>query len=407
MLEFFQNNLSFTLFILFLTVFLFYKRKRVEVQGSFPFLYMIMYKTKLGLDKMDKWSKKHPNIFLYLGHLSVFIGILGIFASIAMMFWGIQFTLDNNLGSGGGLVLPIKTDAGLDGAVPVFYVPFWYWLLALFVLVVVHEFAHGVIAQRFGIKVKSSGFAFGALFLPIMPAAFVEPDEKQMAKASWYHQIAVFGAGSTSNFLFGFLFLFIWIFGAGALIDNTMEINTIQFINVDNQSDLYNYNISQGKILSLNGETNNENIFDNLRNLSINESINMSILDTQTNKTKEVTITTLENEAREGYGRVGITLDTSNMLITKDEYSVIGKFPLYFERLFFYLWMLNIGIGIMNLLPIWITDGGQIAKILLLRRFKEKTAMSIYNYISLLSLVLIIFTIWPSTIIWLITFFPF
>lgn len=399
---FILNNASFFIFVLFMTAFLIYKRKKVEVQGSFPIMYMILYKTRFGLDKMDSWSKNRPKVFLYLAYLSIIIGILGIFASVAMMIWGLDYTITNNLGSGGGLVLPLKTDAGMDGSVPIFYVPFWYWIIALFILVIVHEFAHGVIAERFKIKVKSSGFAFGALLFPILPAAFVEPDEKSLSKAKWWEKIAVFGAGSTSNFLFGFLFLFIWIFAAAPMIDNTMTFGDIKFGSVMNKSSLTNYDITSGQIIALNGEENKELIFTNLMNLSVNESINLTINNSDGINTYN--ILTFENPQKENKGMIGISnLQTS--FTNKADYTWIGNFPLYFEKLFYYLWMLNIGIGIMNLLPLWITDGGQITRTLLEQKFKRKMAMKLYNWISLFSLLLIIFTIWPSTLISLINLF--
>lgn len=401
-LEFITNNLSFFLFIIFMTLFLVYKKDKVEIQGSFPFLYMILYKTRLGLDKMASWSKKHPNVFLYLSYLSIFVGIVGIFAAMGMMFWGLDYTITNNLGSGGGLVLPLKTQAGLDGAVPIFYVPFWYWIIALFILVVVHEFAHGVIAERFNIKVKSSGFAFGALLLPILPAAFVEPDEKSLNKAKWKHQIAVLGAGSTSNFIFGFLFLFIWIFAAGSLIDNTMTYSDIHFGSVSNQSSLYNYNISSGNIVALNGIEDKINITSKLFNLSVNESINLTIENGGILKTYQ--IKTYQNPTNKDKGMIGIS-NLNLELVPKPDYFWVGKFPLYFERLFFYLWMLNIGIGIMNLLPLWITDGGQITRVLLEQKFEKKTAFKIFNWMSFIGLILILFTIWPSLLISLINMF--
>lgn len=399
-IDFILNNKSFFVFVILMTFFLIYKKDKVEVQGSFPFLYMILYKTRFGLDKMSSWSKNNPKFFLYLSYFSIFIGIVGIFVAFIMMFWGLDYTISNNLGSAGGLVLPLKTDSGMNGAVPIFYVPFWYWLFALFVLVVVHEFAHGVIAERFNIKVKSSGFAFGAFLLPILPAAFVEPDEKSMSKAKWWKQIAVLGAGSTSNFIFGFLFLFIWIFGAGSLIDNTMTYGDIYFGSVSNESDLINFNVTSGNIIALNGIEDKINLTNKLFNFSINETVNITIENEGILNTYQ--IRTYRNPQREGKGMIGIS-NLNFKLVPKSNYFWIGEFPLFFERLLFYLWMLNIGIGIMNLLPLWITDGGQITRILLEKRFDKKRGLKIFNLLSFLSLVLIIFTIWPSLLISIIS----
>jgi membrane-associated protease RseP (regulator of RpoE activity) len=84
------------------------------------------------------------------------------------------------------------------------FVPFvWGWI-ALFVTMVVHEFAHGILCRAEGIKVKSMGLVF--LIFPI--AAFVEPDEEELfgtasrpAVASRGARVRILSAGVISNFL--------------------------------------------------------------------------------------------------------------------------------------------------------------------------------------------------------------
>ena len=84
------------------------------------------------------------------------------------------------------------------------YIPFvWGWI-ALFVTLLVHEFAHGILARVEGIKVKSMGLAF--LAAPI--AAFVEPDDEELfgtaekpAIASRGARVRILSAGVISNFL--------------------------------------------------------------------------------------------------------------------------------------------------------------------------------------------------------------
>lgn len=392
MIELIQNNLSFFIFIILLTIFLIIKRKNLAVSGPFPFLYILMYRTTWGLDKMTKWSEKHPKLFLNLAYLSAFIGIIGIFASFIFMFWQLGFIVDHQLTQGGGLVLPLKTDSGLDGAVPVFYIPFLYWIIALFILAVVHEFAHGVISERFKVKVKSSGFAFMGILAPIFPAAFVEPDEKELNKKPWWQKVAVMGAGSTSNFIFGILFFFVWIGVAGPLIDNTMEVGDISFNSVMNQSGLFGQ-IESGKIISLDGEYDNENIIDNLKTLKPNQTINLEIESEE--NTKNYTFQTFKHEQIEDKGMIGISgLDFG--LRNQEGYSWLGDFPLGFERALFWIWFLNIAIGIMNLLPLWITDGGQIAKIVFHKYLGEKKGLLLYSIVSWGSLIMIILTMWPA-----------
>ena len=442
MYEFIQENLAFLIFILLLNVFLFIKRKDLSLQGKFPFFYVLMYRTKLGLDKMDRWSKKYPKTYLYLAYLCVFVGIAGMLFVFALMFWQLGFILDNNLTTGGGLVLPVKTDDGTLGGIPVFSPPFFEWLVALFILMVVHEFAHGVIGERFGVKIKSSGLAFfGSMYLilffvlisfslggmdtsnffafnmeaminllilifvillPLMPGAFVEPDEKQLAKKPWWQQVAVMGAGSTSNFLFGFLFLGFWLLVSGPFIGATMQGHGLEFGSVMNQSSFNELGITSGELVSFNGRDSLDDILVQLDNLSLNQSYNVGIL--QNGTYSEYSITTFENPLNNSRAMIGI----SNLEINyenKEGFEFLGNFPLALQGVLFWIWFLNIAIGIMNLLPIWITDGGQIFRIMSVKYFGEKRGLVLNNVVSYISFILIIFTIFPSLLIKIIGLF--
>jgi Zn-dependent protease len=399
MIEFIQANLAFIIFVILLSVFLYIKRKNLVISGPFPFLYMMLYKTTWGLKQMTNWSHKHPRLFLNFAYLSVFIGIIGMFASFIFMFWQLGLMIDMGITSGGGVVLPIQTEGGLDSAIPVFYVPFMYWIIALFVLVVVHEFAHGVVSERFNVNIKSSGFAFGGLILPIMPAAFVEPDEKQLNKKPWWQKVAVMGAGSTSNFIFGFLFLLVSLFIANPLIENTMELENIKFNDVMNQSGLYNQ-VESGTIISFNGKTETLDIYADFQNLTPNEEITLEIRSSEddiTGKslTKEYTFTTFENPTNSEKGMIGISGLEMN-LKNKDEYKWLGSFPEEFQMVIFWIWFLNIAIGIMNLLPIWITDGGQVSKTMFSKWCGKIWGNRIYHSLSWIVLGLIFFTMKPQ-----------
>lgn len=85
------------------------------------------------------------------------------------------------------------------------YIPFvWGWI-ALFVTMVVHEFAHGILSRVEGVRVKSMGII---TFLVAPIAAFAEPDEEELfgnkekppivGKAA---RIRILSAGVISNFL--------------------------------------------------------------------------------------------------------------------------------------------------------------------------------------------------------------
>jgi len=84
---------------------------------------------------------------------------------------------------------------------------FSYWILSIFLIAVIHEFSHGVVGRAWKLKIKSSGFAFLSILVPVIPAAFVEPDEKQTAKASARAQLGMLSAGPFSNVVFAALIL--------------------------------------------------------------------------------------------------------------------------------------------------------------------------------------------------------
>jgi len=75
-----------------------------------------------------------------------------------------------------------------------------YFLLSIPIVLIMHEGAHGIVATLEKIKIKTGGFAvFIALF-----AGFVEPDEKEFDSAKKISKLRVIGAGATSNVIFAF-----------------------------------------------------------------------------------------------------------------------------------------------------------------------------------------------------------
>ncbi len=429
-MEFFLQNIEFVLFISLLCIFLYAKRKQLDVQGKIPSLYILLFKTQAGLKQMKSWSKQKPRLFSFFAYLSIFVGVTGLFAIIPFLIYQLYFMFQNSIESAGGFALPLTGSVCNNPLV--FCIPFWYWLIALFILVIVHEFAHGVIAQRYGIKIKSSGLAFFGsshliggiflliiyfnysfaqilaldpgfittlitglilMFLPIMPGAFVEPDEKQMAKKPKWQQIAVLGAGSTSNFLFGFLFLLILSFVAAPLYNAYTEQELYFAVN-SNESDLITYNISQGKLISINEIENTEEMFNQFSKLEPNQTL---LFKAEVNETIIFqNITTFSSKQDPNQGLIGINLATQNVPIEGKEF--LGKISEVVFKIFFWLFVLNISIGAINLLPIWITDGGKIAHLLFQYKFSEATSLSLYNFVSVISLIMLIISLFPEII---------
>src|SRR3989339_705444 len=86
--------------------------------------------------------------------------------------------------------------------------PIHAWL-SLFLILIIHEAMHGVLARQQGIKVKSTGVLLLG-FLPI--GGFVEPDEKQLMASDAKKQVRVYSAGATANLAaFGLSIIFLLV----------------------------------------------------------------------------------------------------------------------------------------------------------------------------------------------------
>lgn len=146
-----------------------------------------------------------------------------------------------------------KIAPGATLILPGINIPLTEGILALIVILIVHEGAHAVLTRIARIRVLSSGVVLFGI-LPI--GAFVEPDEELMKKLDVEKQSRVLIAGSTANLftsllvfliLFGFLFVSapyketgLLIVGgnySGSIIYKINEQNAIEFLkNADNQT---------------------------------------------------------------------------------------------------------------------------------------------------------------------------
>lgn len=90
------------------------------------------------------------------------------------------------------------TSSGGTFLLPGINLPFFEGIAALIVVLVVHEGAHAVLARIAKVPLLSSGIAFFGI-IPI--GAFVEPDEKKLARVDAPRQTRVLVAGATANLL--------------------------------------------------------------------------------------------------------------------------------------------------------------------------------------------------------------
>ncbi len=133
------------------------------------------------------------------------VGVLldaGILVLIIIMILSYYMLLKNILsmlltGRRVGVVTPIIP--GVTISIDVFL----YMLPGLVVAVLLHEAFHALAARYEGIPVRSSGLM---IFLGLIPAAFVEPDEEALMKAPRRTKLRVYSAGVLANTILFIIF---------------------------------------------------------------------------------------------------------------------------------------------------------------------------------------------------------
>jgi membrane-associated protease RseP (regulator of RpoE activity) len=141
-----------------------------------------------------------------------------------------------------------NTSPGVTLLLPGVNLPLVEGILALILILVVHEGAHAVLSVIGNVPLLSSGLA---LFGVIPMGAFVEPDEKRLISKSPQIQTRVIVAGATANLvtsiivfilLFGFLFVTDPLKEKGLLVAGEVHNGTLDAYGMENGTVIYSIN---------------------------------------------------------------------------------------------------------------------------------------------------------------------
>jgi membrane-associated protease RseP (regulator of RpoE activity) len=201
-MAFYIYDITFlVLFTLGVVWFLWKRKKNLKREGL-----MYLYRTQLGIKFINYVGNKYKRTLRVLSYFAVVCGYILMASMIYFLYYIMKiyfFSPD--------IVRLIKIPPLMPlipylpslfdvSFLPPFY--FTYWIIAIAVIAIFHEFAHGIFAKRYGIEIKTTGFGFLGPFL----AAFVEPNEEQMQKKSKFQQITVLSAGTFTNLILSILF---------------------------------------------------------------------------------------------------------------------------------------------------------------------------------------------------------
>lgn len=343
---------------------LFRNKLKVDVYGP-----ILMRRTQKMKGWIDSIAKASPRFWRWTMNLGIPASVICMGIMVYLLILSLQYMLQAPQAA---LLLP-----GVDIPGSPIYIPIFSGIVALALLMVVHEFGHGILARAQGVGVKS----IGVILLTILPGAFVELDEEDVEKAKRSVKLRIYAAGSMFNL------------GLAAIAWVVLLILTMSFIPFAFQADgLKITSVTPGGpsegILQEGMVIHNINGYSVSNRTAANKFLNstkpgdqISLVTDQ--GTYTVTSTGNPNNASTTY--LGIRGDTNLVIkpaVAKTYGDVIPWFLYNLADLCYWIYALNIMVGLFNLLPMKPLDGGIIFEELLRYKIPENITGKIVSCVS-------------------------
>ena len=246
-----------------------------------------------------------------------------------------------------------------------------YFLLSIPVVLVIHEGAHGIVAALEKIKIKTGGFAiFIAMF-----AGFVEPDEEEFTKAKKISKLRVIGAGATSNVIFALVLGVILLtnpFFAMVLPEPLLSTfydlpeGVLVLSIIENSGAEKAGMLANDIITSINGIPILSPV--DFPSLNPGETASVDVIRDSQELEFDVEITPAPDDPERGL--IGIMRD--NTFAYKPVLNFIEWNDPNVSMFLLWLWMISFFIGIINMLPLPILDGGKFIHTIIDKKISEK-----------------------------------
>ncbi|MBW2999146.1 site-2 protease family protein [Candidatus Woesearchaeota archaeon] len=361
------------IFYSLIMAFLYYEREKFDRKTI-----NLLYRTKIGLGLMEKSAKKFPRTIRVIGIIGVvvgYVGMVGICALLIKNLYDLLFVVDAIPGAA-----PILPGIPIPGS-PII-LPLWYGIFSLFVVILVHEFAHGVLSRVYGVKVKSSGL----FFLGPLAGAFVEPDEKQLSKKPTRQQLSVFAAGPFANIILAGIVLLILNFLVAPVVMATIDYDGVLVVDTHEAYPAREIGLESNIIIqTVNGiETKTvENFTKAMEGVAVGQTIIL-----KTNST-DYSITTAADPKNASKSYIGVFVSQNIKIkdaVTAKYGERLPNLVFYFQKFFVWLFIITLGIGVINLVPLGPVDGGRILQVTLYKFFKKERADMIWRKVGMIFL---------------------
>ncbi|MFH1977911.1 MAG: site-2 protease family protein [Candidatus Aenigmatarchaeota archaeon] len=353
------NIVSIVAFIVIVALLVLKDRKKFQRDAV-----LLVRRTQRGKELIIRLGRSHPTFFRRLGNIGVVIGFIASIITIILLIQNLAMIATSTADiPGAALVLPtISTQASIGPGY--FAVPFWYWIISIALLILVHEGFHGVFFAREKLRIKSMGVGL----LVILPLAFVEEDRKEFEKLKPMQRLRILAAGSFANFMLaGLAFLVLSVAFAGAFVSSGVSYSGLiegypahdmNLTGVIVQIDHFEIRTSADLSAALEqlGVGQTIDIYTEVRNSYGIEEKTYSLTTVQS----PFVDTPGVNPDKGFIGIIGIG-ETESIAPGLEDYEA----AIFFTRgLVIFIFLLNLFVGMFNVLPLPILDGGQMWNIL-------------------------------------------
>jgi len=348
--------------------FFFRKKKNVDKYGP-----LFLTHTKRFLTFIDNMANLSPRFWKVLSTFGMFFGFV----------WMLLITTSVILNAKNLFLRPEAATKAVMMIIPGITTPLVGGIVGIIIMAIVHEFSHGIIARVEKIKVDS----VGAVFLGFIPlGAFVKPNNKQLKKSRPLTRLRIYQAGSFANIVLAILLILLTAFVV--LPWAIQPLNGVKLIGIVEGGPAEGAGLEAGMLLtSMNGESIND-----LADLAlIFRKTSLEPGDTVELGTGEKTFSMIAEDAG-GRGHIGISFcgqipgkdlaigTIFNPMLIKNinpacyplKYPAASPVFWYLFKVLAWVIILNMGVGIFNLLPIKPLDGGYMIEAVLDKFFKKK-----------------------------------
>lgn len=385
---------------LWITVYLLNRRFNLKSLGITLSPGVLLWKTKRGLQMLDKIVEKGRRFWKAYGYLSMTVGIalMGVFFTLLALG-----TLEFIVRALNPNIATFIPSAAKTRAVPIpgLNIPLVLGLIAFATVMISHELSHGILFRSLGYRVKSAGLG---LFLAI-PGAFVEQDEEEFEKASPLDRIRMTSAGPVANILLGLLTF-------GLLVALVSPSPGVPIVNVKENTPAARADLPSGTtIKSVQGNEifNHKDLNESLRETEPGDTIDI------TTSEEKYTVTLGSHPENENLSYLGVEhsygpvhesklIRPLNLLIGMPYGVILGRptinkavynsaAPWFLIDMLNWIFSLSMLVALFNLLPLKPLDGGHILEGIANKFASKPNAEYITKSIGIFTLVLFLLNI--------------